>query len=80
MVQATPFNPTVFVQIQLHSCSVRSHVSQFCLNVCTRIEASSTNGRKQVAWDDVAIKAFPLPQSSNLKTQSTHSNIGMLNM
>ena len=28
-------------------------MSQFCLNVCTRIEASSTNGRKQVAWDDV---------------------------
>ena len=33
--------------------SVRSHVSQFRLNVCTQIKTSSTNGRKRIAWDDV---------------------------
>ena len=33
--------------------SVTSHVSQFRLNLCTRIEAGSNNGRKRVAWDDV---------------------------
>ena len=34
-------------------------MSRFHLNVCTRIEAGSTNGRKQVAWDDVT-KCFLL--------------------
>ena len=29
-------------------------MSQFCLNAPTRIEAGSTNGRKQIASDDVA--------------------------
>ena len=28
-------------------------MSQFYLNVYTRIKAGSTNGRKRVAWDDV---------------------------
>ena len=28
-------------------------MSEFCLCVCTQIEAGSTNGRKQLAWDDV---------------------------
>ena len=54
MVQATPANPTIFIQISLATYSVRSYASEFCLNVCTWIEVGSTNGRKQVAWDDVA--------------------------
>ena len=51
-----PVNPIVSVQISLHS--VRSHMSQFCLNVCTQIEAGSTNGRKQIVWDDVTNHFF----------------------
>ena len=50
-------NPTVFIQIPLHTIiyyySVRSHVSQFHLNVYKHIEVGSTNERKWVAWDDV---------------------------
>ena len=33
--------------------SVRSHMSQFCLNVRTQIQACLTNGRKRVTRDDV---------------------------
>ena len=57
--RATSVNPTIFIQIPLATYIVlRSHVSQFCLNVCTWIEAGSNNGRKQVAWDDVAKHFF----------------------
>ena len=52
MAQAIPVKPTMFVQTPF-TYSVTSHVSQFHLNVCTQIEAGSTNGRKQVVWDDV---------------------------
>ena len=45
VVQATPVNPTVFVQIPLHIV-LTNRVSQFRLNVCTRIKAGSTNDRK----------------------------------
>ena len=51
LVQSTPVNPNVFIQMPITiTYSVRSHVS---LNVCTQIEAGSTNGRTQVAWSDV---------------------------
>ena len=53
MVQSIPVNHIIFIQIPLHIGSVRSYVSQFCLNVCIRIETGSTNRRKRVAWDDV---------------------------
>ena len=38
-------------------------MSQFCLNVCTWIEAAVTNGRKQVLWDDVT-KHFPIHKAA----------------
>ena len=40
-------------------------MSQFCLNVCTRIKTGSTDGRKQVAGDDVTIKRSTLANSFN---------------
>ena len=40
-------------------------MSQLQLNVCTQIEAGSTNRRKGVAWDDVTKRFL---------------SIGMLNM
>ena len=38
-------------------------MSQFCLNVCTQIKTGSTDGRKQVAGDDVTIKHSTLANS-----------------
>ena len=51
--------------------SVRSHVSQFCFNVCTQVEAGSTNGIKQVVWDDVT-KRF-LFHKAAISTNSVNS-------
>ena len=52
VVQSTQANPTIFIQNTI-TYSVRSHESQFPLNVCAWIEVGSSNGRKRVAWDDV---------------------------
>ena len=46
------------------------------MNVCTRIEADSTNGRKRVAWDDVT--KFILQQVQ--PTCLAHLSTAMLNM
>ena len=45
VVQSTPFNPTIFVQI--HCNESRKPVG------CAWIEVDSTNGRKREAWDDL---------------------------
>ena len=78
MVQATPINPTVFVQIPLHY-SVTSHVIQFRRNVYTRIEAGLTNGRKRIAWDDVT-KHFLFHKAAILTNLVDSFKHGMLNM
>ena len=61
MVKAIPVNPTIFVQIPLHS--VRSYMSQFCLYVYKQIKAGSTNGSKEVVWDDVTNR-FPFHKAA----------------
>ena len=54
-------------------------MSQLHLNVCTWIKADSTNGRKQVPYDD-ATKCFSSAEQQFQLTYSNHSSIGILNM
>ena len=58
-LQATPVNPTIFVQIPLHSYSVRSQMSQF------------QPMEKLVVWDDVT-KSF-LSHKAAILTNSLDS-------
>ena len=54
-------------------------MSQFCLNECTWIKAGLTNGRKQLAWDDVT-KHLLFQKQQFFTTQLIHLSIGMLNI
>ena len=51
-----------------------SHMSLLCMNGCARIEANSTSGRKQEAWDDVAIPFHETTISTNLLKSLEHWN------
>ena len=77
LVQSTPVNPTIFVQMPTTiTYSVRSHVS---LNLCTQIEAGPTNGRTQIAWSDVT-QCFLFQKLQFYPTHLPHLSIRMLNM
>ena len=84
MAQSTPVNPTIFVQIPLHNIMVQEVTRASFAWMLHTNRSSFNQWKKRVAWDDVANKAFPLPQSSNftnlLPTCSINLSIGILNM
>ena len=59
IVQATQIIHTVFIQIPLHIQCKKSHEPVLLEYICAQIKAGSTNGRKQVAWNDVKSISFP---------------------